>query len=136
MKKNFLMVLTAGLTLALLASSGCVKKNPPRDEIPIIKDFLARLEISVKAKNAAAIDSLIIADALEQGYSSTRILDEVYREPDTSFYTFGQREFFYTKDRAVVTCKIMAVENCIGRPLEMTLIKVGDRWLLKKFDLK
>lgn len=135
MRKILHYNLVLSLAVLLLLTLACAKKNPPRDEIPVIKDLLAKLDRAVKEQNAAAIDSLIIGEALNQGYSSTKILDDVY-DGGRGFYTFGRREFFYTRDRGVVNCFIMADSADIGRPIEITLIKTGDRWLIKKFDLK
>jgi hypothetical protein len=113
------------------------KKNPPRDEIPAIKDLLGEFERAVKEKNGAAMDSLMIAEAAELGYSSSGILAEVYSESNQgTFYTFGGRSFSYTKKKALVNCFIMADSADSGRSVEITLVKAGDRWLIKRFDLK
>jgi hypothetical protein len=135
MRKTILEIPALLLMAFLLLTLACTRKNPPRDEIPVIKNVLAKLDRAVKDQNAAAIDSLIIAEAFDKGYSSTKILDDVY-DGGRSFYTFGRREFFYTKDRAVVNCFIMADSVDAGRPTEITLVKAGDRWLIKRFDLK
>lgn len=113
------------------------KKNPPRDEIPVIKDLLGHFEQAVKERNAAAIDSLMIAEALELGYSSQTILSTVYPDYENdTFLGFGNRSFFYTKDKASVTCDIMSDTTDTGRPVEITLVKVDETWLIKRFDLK
>ena len=113
------------------------KKNPPRDEIPIIKNLLGQFERAVKDKNAARIDSIMIAESLELGYSSRSILAAVYTDPiNSTFHTFGNRSFAYTKDKASVTCFIMADSADPGRPVEITLVKTGHLWLIKRFDLK
>ncbi len=123
--------------ILLILSISCAEKNPPRDEIPRIKDVMAKLELAIKAENAAAIDSLIIADSYAKGYSSSSILSIVYSSPgETKFYSFGKREFFYTKDKAIVDCSILADSTSQGRPLEITLTKAGDGWLIERFDLK
>ncbi|MCX6830159.1 MAG: hypothetical protein NT002_12915 [candidate division Zixibacteria bacterium] len=135
MRKTIHKSLALLLAVLLLLTLACTRRNPPRDEIPVIKNLLAKLDRAVKEQNAAAIDSLIIGEAFNQGYSSTKILDDVYAG-GRSFYTFGRREFFYTRDRGVVNCFIMADSADIGRPTEITLVKAGDRWLIKRFDLK
>jgi len=130
-------IIFGGVIISAIMLLSCARKNPPRDEIPILKDVLAKFEQAVKAQSAAQIDSLMIAEALELGYNSGRILSEIY--PDTgqgTFYTFGKRNFFYTKDKAVVNCLIMADSLDIGRPVEITLVKTGKSWLIKRFDLK
>lgn len=132
MRINFLI----SAIFVVLAVS-CSQKNPPRDEIPRIKDILAKLEQATKEKNAAAIDSLIMADSYVKGYSSQTVLSKVYPSPkDTGFYSFGKREFFYTENKAVVNCSILRNSADSGRPAEITLNKISDRWLIEKFDLK
>ena len=134
---------------ALLLLISCVEKNPPRDEIPLIKDLLANFEQAVREKNAAGIDSLIIAEAYEQGYHSTKILSDIYGAGDTdpeidtsSFLKFGGREFSYTKDIGFVKCFIISYTvdtgstDSPGRPVEITVVKKYDQWFLKQFDLK
>jgi hypothetical protein len=116
---------------------GCAEKEPSRDEIPAIKNVLARFENSIKEKNPAAIDSLIIADSDNEGYNSMKALTDVYSDSlNGSFLTFGKREFFYTKDKAVVNCFILADSTDNGRPFEITLVKKSKQWYIKRFDLK
>ena len=121
----------------ILIIISCAEKNPPRDEIPLIKNLLGQFEQAVKEKNSAGIDSLIIAEAYELGYHSTKILSDIYPDIDTgSFLKFGGREFFYTKDIGVVNCLIVSDTADTGRPVEITLVKKYDQWYLKRFDLK
>lgn len=119
----------------LLIALGCEEKAPPRDEIPIIKNFLAKFEQAVKDYNAALIDSMTIAEAYDEGYNSTKILGDIYQGRD-AFYTFGNRNFDYTKNKAIVQFNILADSTDGGRPAEMTLVKIHKQWYLKRFDLK
>ena len=119
--------------LVLLA--GCEEEAPPRDEIPLIKDLIGNLESAVKGRNPARIDSLIIAEAYDLGYHSTKIMEDVF-QGDTAFFAFGRKSFVYTEDKAKVECMIMADSTDAGRPLEMILVKVKKKWYLKRFDLK
>lgn len=128
-----LSIVTAGIFLII----SCAEKNPPRDEIPLIKNLLGQFERAVKEKNRAGIDSLIIAEAYELGYHSTKILSDIYPDIETgSFLKFGGREFFYTKDKGVVNCLIVSDTADTGRPVEITVVKKYDQWYLKRFDLK
>lgn len=133
--RQILFFLTA---LIVIVSTGCErKKNPSRDEIPLIKEVLGKFQRAVVEKNAAAIDSLFMAEAYDLGYSSSQVLEAVYPNPDSSrFFAFGRKEFFYVKDKAVVTCFIMADSADSGRKVEITLEKDGETWYLKRFDLK
>ena len=118
----------------IVLTPGCEEDAPPRNEIPVIKAFLGEFTQAVNDKNAARIDSMIIADAYEMGYHSTRILNDVYQD-DTAFFAFGKKEFFYTKNKASVQCQIMADSTDPGRPAEITLIKKHKKWYIKRFDL-
>jgi hypothetical protein len=121
----------------LLVFSCSREKNPPRDEIPLIKDTMGYFELAVKDKNVAAMDSLMSNDAAKLGYSARSILSEVYPDSaESTFFSFGKRSFAYTKDKAAVNCFIMADSTDSGRPVEITLVKSHDRWLVKRFDLK
>jgi hypothetical protein len=123
------------LLLSVLSCSS--KKNPPRDEIPVIKDLLADLEMAIKDKNPEVIDSLMADNAAELGYNSEQILSAVYSDTgENQSYSFGKRDFFYVKDKARVNCFIIADSTDPGRELEITLIKKDNRWKIKRFDLK
>lgn len=132
--------LTACLIVFILQMAiftACTEKNPPRDEIPRIKNTLERLSQAIKDRNREAIDSLLIVQALDLGYSSEKILDDVYPMTDSgTFYAFGSKSFMYTKDVGRVDCTIMADSTDRGRPLEITLVKLGEQWYVKRFDLK
>ena len=123
------------ILLAFVLYSGCGEEAPSRDEIPVIKAFLSDFTRAVSDRNAALIDSMIIADAYKMGYHSTRILADVYKN-DTAFFAFGRKEFFYTKDKASIHCSIMADSSDPGRPVEITLVKKHKKWYLKRFDLQ
>ena len=137
MKKSYFSLFSIiPISLILLAIAGCSEKGPSRDEIPIIKSLLGQLETATKEHNAARIDSLIIADAFQDGYNSIKFLSQVYPGDSSDFYTLGSREFYYTKDHGVVNCRIMANSADTGRAMEIDLVKKGDRWLIEKFTLK
>jgi hypothetical protein len=134
---GFPAVIIGFLILCVFASSCSKEKNPPRDEIPAIKIFLGELHRAIKDRDSVAIDSLMTPEASELGYSPSGILSDIYGESSGgTFYTFGQRHFLYTKNRAQVKCLILADSTDPGRPLEITLVKKADRWLLKRFDLQ
>jgi hypothetical protein len=77
------------------------------------------------------------SEARRLGYGPEQIMADVYADTaDGSFYTFGKREFFYTKDKAMVRFRIMTDSSDTGRPAEITLVRDRDRWLVKRFDLR
>ncbi|SYZ72912.1 hypothetical protein TRIP_C21027 [Candidatus Zixiibacteriota bacterium] len=124
------------LATGLIILIGCRAKNPSRDEIPVIKNLLAKLEAGVRDRNPAAIDSLIIADAYSKGYSSEKLLSDVYPDGVGTFLTFAEREFYYSDNNGVVNCRIKADPADTGRAIEFDLVKTGGRWLIEKFELK
>ncbi|MFH2035695.1 MAG: hypothetical protein ABIJ45_04775 [Candidatus Zixiibacteriota bacterium] len=124
------------LFLVVLLTGACVEKAPSRDEIPLIKSLLKDFETAVVEKNSARMDSLMTAEAVELGYSSDKILKGVYDTESESFYKFGGLDITYLPKKGLVKFQIMADSADTGRPAEITLIKKGDRWLVKKFDFK
>jgi hypothetical protein len=131
------LVVISLCVFSVLLVVSCSEENPPREEIPLVKDALARLELAVKSKNLAGIDSLLVPETRRLGYSAGQIAVDVYLDTvDGSFYTFGKREFFYTKDKATVSCRVMADSGDTGRAAEITLVNKRDQWLVKRFDLR
>jgi hypothetical protein len=128
----FVLIASSGIAISI----GCRAKNPSRDEIPVIKDLLAKLESNVRDRNVAAIDSLIVADAYPEGYTADKLLADVYPPGIGSFLTFGNREFYYSRDNGVVNCRIKEDSADTGRVIEFDLVKRGGRWLVEKFELK
>jgi hypothetical protein len=151
------------VSACLMLIISCVEKNPPRDEIPLIKNLLGQFEKAVREHNPAGIDSLIIAEAYDEGYHSTKILSDIYGSNNTEdFIKFGAREFSYTKDIGFVKCLIVSDTSNAGstsntgtagnasstidtgstgnaepgRPVEIVLVKKYGQWFLKQFDLK
>lgn len=127
----FGIILFSGLIIS------CADKNPSREEIPRIRNLLGRFEAAVRDKDAVTMDSLIAAEAYQLGYTSQKILTDIYSvSENNSFYKFAQREFFYTAKKGTVHCVILPDSAASGAPAEITVIKLGDIWLVKRFDLK
>ena len=131
---------TIGFIIILLLVGSFVscsrKKNPPRDEIPIIKDVLAKLENAIENRNSVMIDSLLAPDAARLGYSSRQILSSVYPDSSDSPCSFGKRSFMYIKNKARIDCTLLQNGIDHGRPIEITMIKKRDQWWVERFDLK
>ena len=113
----------------------CGDENPPRDEIPAIKDALADFQEAVYDKNPVKLDSLIDDSSPNHDLNGSFILAAVYDGND-SFYSFGQREFFYTEKRAVVKCVLMSSREDSGRPMEITLGKSDNSWRIRNIEFK
>ena len=136
MKNNFRPIIIGSL-LSVFILLSCSEKGPSRDEIPLIRTLLQNFEEAVREQNQARLDSMIVAEALQLGYSSEKILTDVYGSAgEGTFYTFGNKEFFYVVDKGVVNCFIKADSADPGRPVEITLVKAANTWLIKRFDLK
>lgn len=125
------------LFIFIFVISSCEKKYPSVNEVPKIKDLIGKLQREVKAKNAAAIDSLIIAEAYDEGYSSSSILNEIYTVDHPRFFAFANKEIVYKADKGEVTFNIVADStDREGRSAGMTIVKIEDAWYIKRFELK
>ncbi len=125
------------IAIILIPLFYCGEESPSRDEIPLIRELLGKFEAAVRDRNVAAMDSLIAVDAVELGYSSEKILSDIYSVSDSNtFYKFGSREFFYTRKKGSVHCMILSDSTDSGHPAEITVIKKGEDWFVKRFDLK
>jgi len=86
----------AVISLSGLVLFGCeFKKNISREEIPIIKQSIGAVEAAVKARDAAALDTLLAGESEETVYS---ILGFVYADSTgnviDSFVGFVDRQIF------------------------------------------
>lgn len=135
---RYLRVLIFGIfAVILMPLFYCGEENPSRDEIPVIRELLGKFEAGVRDRNVAVLDSLIAVEALELGYTSEKILSDIYSVSDSNtFYKFGSREFFYTKNKGAVHCTVLPDSTDPGEPAEITVVKKGEDWLIKRFDLK
>jgi len=120
----------------LLLAMGCAEKNPPRDEIPLIKGILGNLQTAIQDRDTARIDSLLSPIGRDLGYSGAGIIAVAYPGGSSTFHGLARKDFFYTDDRAVVNCFIQASPADSGRAVEMILEKRRDDWFIRRFDLK
>ena len=72
-----------GLLLAAMFIA-CSGKNPPRDEIPVIKDTLAEFQEALYDKNPVKIDSLLSSDAAQNNLDANGIILLVSSQPRTA----------------------------------------------------
>ena len=125
--------------IALLASMvflwGCDQKPPDRNQIPIIRARLLKIQEAVKAEDRAQIDSLLSVEILDYEQGSDSLLAYVYGPlVDYSFVQFEIRGIIYTDDIAKVDCFIMDSLRTQDRPILFTYKKDGSVWMLKKFE--
>ncbi len=123
------------LLLALAATiGGCGSRSPKRDNIPVLKNQLFRLQQAVKAKNRAAIDSLLAPQILEKKQSSDSLLRFVYGPTDDFAFTqFGGADIAYTRDRARIDAYIMDSTHADNRPIVLYMAEQSDMWLFTGF---
>jgi len=130
--RTFIVATALAMTLLLGCSS---EEPPPRDYIPVLKARLFQLQEAVKDRNRAALDSLMSVQILDYGESADSLLRLAYGPDDTfDFRQFGLAEFTYTQDKARVDCFVMDSTQKRNRPLVLTYLLEGDRWLLKRFE--
>ena len=132
MRARWVVSILVGLTLVTV---GCdEEKLPSRDEIPILKHNLYRLEQAVSARNRVAIDSLLSVEILDAGQDSDSLLRFVYGPADNFlFYRLGDYDIFYSNHIAVINCYIMDSTEQTDRPLRLLYRHDEDVWLLKEF---
>jgi hypothetical protein len=128
----------AAITAVAFAAGliGCVEKAPKRDQIPALKEALYRLQVAVKDKNRAAMDSLLSVRILSEKQSSDSLLRFVYNYNDRyfPFERFGNYSITYTQDRARIDCFVMDSSNGEERPIVLTFANEHHLWLLKRFE--
>jgi hypothetical protein len=114
---------------------GCGGGTPSREQIPLLRQRLARLQEAIAQRNRAAIDSIMSVQALSLDLSSDSLLSYVYGpERDFAFEKLGDYEILYTKKKARIDCYIMDSTESTDRPLTLTFVHEHDQWLLKRFE--
>ncbi len=90
------------------------------------------------AKRSLPVFLIILLSPIgrDLGYSGTGILATAYPNDSAGFHGLARKDFFYTDDRAKVTCFIQANKADTGRAVEMILEKRHDNWFIRRFDLK
>ncbi len=132
--KKLILVLRAVMAFVFL-SLGCTEKTPSREHIPVLKEKIYLLQEAVKARNRAAIDSLMTPEILSIGQSSDSLIRFVFGSNDQfAFERFGNCEIVYTSDKARIDCFIMDSTTRTDRPIVLTFVYKHDLWLLKRFE--
>lgn len=118
----------------LIVSFGCSVKSPKRDNIPLIKKSLLKLQQAVEQKNIAAIDSLLSGKIKKEKGSADSLLSFVYG-PNGNFVfkQFGDYEIAYTKDKARIDCFVMDSTKSKNRPIVFYFRFENKLWRLSGF---
>ncbi len=127
----------AASAIVLLSCFGCEEERAPsRDQIPVIREVVFKIQEAVKAENLAAIDSLLSVKILDIDQSSDSLLTVAYGEDGMfSFAQFDLVSSSYVRDKARVNCVIVDSEGNRGMPIEFTLVFEHKKWLLKRFEV-
>ena len=125
------------LVFVLIIAVGCGKEKVARNHFPIIKANIYTLQIAVKEKNIAQIDSLLSVKILDKNQSSDSLLRFVYGDANNfKFVQFGNAEIVHTNDKARVDCYIMDSTSSHDRPFVLFLSYENDLWLFSSFKEK
>lgn len=131
------MLYKATLVIAVLiiALGGCDKRSPKRDQIPLLKTQLLKLQTAVREHNRAAIDSLLSVKIVSKEQGSDSLLAFVYgSDGGYSFEQFGRYSIMYTTDKARIECYIMDSTAQSDRPIVFFLAREHDMWLYTSFE--
>lgn len=128
-------ILKLSLLILIGLTTGCSTPVPKRDQIPLLKDRLFRLQVAVESRNRAAIDSLLAPQILDRGQSSDSLLGFVYG-PDGNypFRQFGDANIVYTSDKARIDCRIMDTSGTGGLSITFFMAHQNDLWLITSFE--
>jgi hypothetical protein len=126
------LLLTAA---ALLAWQGCAERSPKRDQIPLLRENILKLQNAVKDHSRAAIDSLLSVKIISKNQGSDSLLNYVYGpQGQFPFERFGNCSIIYTSDKARIECFIMDSTGQTDRPLTFFLAREHDLWLFTSFE--
>ncbi len=124
------------IAIASLVLAACGKQSPKRDQIPLLKSRLYELQVAVKERNTAAIDSLLSVSIISKKQSSDSLLSLVYGpDRDFAFERFGNYNILYTSDKARIECCVMDSTSSTDRPVVFFLADEHDLWLFTSFEV-
>ena len=128
-------ILLLSCAVILVAIAGCKEKAPPRNQIPVLKETLYRLQTAVKDHNRASLDSLLSVKMLEYHQNGDSLLTIVYGSDNSfSFERFGDAVFLYTGDNAQIECFVMDSASRRDQPIRLHMIREGKRWLMSHYS--
>jgi hypothetical protein len=133
--RNQVLVRGAAVFGAAILLAGCgQEKKLNRDYIPQLRTQFNNLQIAVKDRDQAAIDSLFSVQTIGNRQVSDSLLSFVYGPGDDfAFDRFGDAEIFYTESKARIDAYVMDSTSNKNRPVTFTLVHEHGAWLLKRF---
>lgn len=124
------------LFITIFIIINCNENIPARNQIPVLKNKLLKLQTAVQARNRSAIDSLLSPKILSKNQNSDSLLNLVYQQNGTfPFKQFGGYEIVYTNDKARIDCFIMDTSGVKNRPITFYLINEHNMWLVTSFKI-
>jgi hypothetical protein len=134
MPRNISRVLLPCIAV-LIGVAGCKEKSPPRNQIPVLKETLYRLQVAVKEHNRAALDSLLSVKMLEYNQNGDSLIGIAHgRDRTFPFETFGGAVFLYTGDNAQIECFVMDSTSKRDQPIRIHMIREGKGWLMSHYS--
>ena len=132
MRRTLFVTLAAAL---MLGAAGCKQKNPPRDQIPVLRERLAKVQETIKLRDVAQVDSLL-SDQLR---GDAHRIDSLYRfvygaDGSFPFYRFTNYEIVYNHDKARIDCELADSVGEKTLPVTLTFIYERSQWRLKRWE--
>ncbi len=125
------------LLLTFILAIGCGTEKVSRNHFPIIKANLYKLQVAVKEKNLAQIDSLLSVKILDKKQSSDSLIKFVYGvDGSFQFRQFGNAEIIHSNNQARIDCYVMDSTGSTERPMVFFLTVEHEMWLFSAFDEK
>jgi hypothetical protein len=128
----------AGLLVVALAGMlafACNERYPKRDYMAAIKGEFNRLQIALRDRNRAALDSLASRDMIDEGMSIDSLVRFVSGPShQRAFERFGKYEIMYNDKKARIDCSLVDSAGQNYLPVTLTFVREKDDWRLKRFE--
>jgi hypothetical protein len=123
------------IATCFVASIGCDKRSPSRDQAPIIRNQFGRLHAALKDRNIGLLDSLAARDLTDDGLSVDSLIRFVWgANAEKRFDHFGPNEIIYNQKKARIDCPLVDSSGQAYLGVTWTLVYEKDSWLLKRFE--
>ncbi len=121
--------------LLVLVSMSCRQTSPPRDQIPALRERLAKVQEVIKGRNPAQVDSLFSSQIRREA----GIMDSLYlfvygADLRFPFYRFADYQIVYNQEKARIDCLLSDSLGEQTRPVTLTFVLEGKRWQLKRWE--
>ncbi|MEK7774899.1 MAG: hypothetical protein AAB305_03335 [Candidatus Zixiibacteriota bacterium] len=101
-----------------------------------MKETLYRLQLAVKDRNRASLDSLLSIEMLRYNQNGDSLIAKAYGNDNAiAFERFGEAVFLYTGDNAQIECWVMDSTSRRDNPIRIHMIREGKRWLVSHYSI-